>query len=107
LRPKNHFLAGLAGLSKNKKKDGCEGLDDLQVSLFAFHPGPQHREKYAISLLWLALFTDQFTFEDSLPRHARARPMILSPDHSISGGGGMVPDPEARAGLMVVTLWCQ
>ena len=79
-------------------------------SLSAFHPGPPHREKYAISLLWLALFTDQFTFEDSLPRHARARP-ILSPDHSVSvrggRGGGMVTDPEARAGLMVVTSWCQ
>ena len=44
-------------------------------SLSAFHPGPPHREKYAINLLWLALFTDQFTFEDSLPRHMRARPM--------------------------------
>ena len=46
-------------------------------SLSAFHLGPPHREKYAISLLWLALFkfTDQFTLEDSLPRHARARPM--------------------------------
>jgi hypothetical protein len=44
-------------------------------SLFAFHPSPPHREKYAISLLWLALFTDQFTFKDSLPRHARARSM--------------------------------
>jgi hypothetical protein len=31
--------------------------------------------KYSISLLWLALFTDQFTFEDSLPRHVRARPI--------------------------------
>jgi hypothetical protein len=43
------------------------------ASLSAFHPGPP--QKYAISLLWLALFTDQLTFKDSLPRHARARPM--------------------------------
>jgi hypothetical protein len=49
------------------------GLHYLPCS--AIHPGPPHRKKYAISLLWLALFTDQFTFEDSLPRHARARPM--------------------------------
>ncbi len=41
--------------------------------LFAFHSSPPHRKKYAISLLWLELFTDQFTFEDSLPHHARAR----------------------------------
>ncbi len=44
-------------------------------SLSAFHLGPPHQEKYAISLLWLALSTDQFTLEGSLPRHARARPM--------------------------------
>jgi hypothetical protein len=59
LRPKNHFLAGLAVLSKNKKENRCEGQDDLQVFTFCL----PHREKYAISLLWLALFTDQFTFE--------------------------------------------
>ncbi len=38
-------------------------------------------------------------------------PWILSPDHSVSGrgggGGGMVTDPEACAGWMVVTSWCQ
>ncbi len=102
--PKNRFLAGLAGLSKNKKENGCEGQ---QVFTFAFHPGPPHRKKYAISQLWLALFTDQFTFEDSLPRHARASPM--NPITSGWGGGcsGMVTDPGARAGLMVVTSWCQ
>jgi hypothetical protein len=75
LGPKNDFLAGLAGLSKIKKENGCERQDDLQVFTFAFHPSPQHREKYAISLLWLALFTDQFSFEYSLPRHTRAQPM--------------------------------
>ncbi len=38
-------------------------------------------------------------------------PWIISPNHSVSGssggGGGMVTDPEAPSGLMVVTSWCQ
>ncbi len=34
LRPKNHFLVRLAGLSKNEKENECEGQDDLQVFTF-------------------------------------------------------------------------
>jgi hypothetical protein len=39
LMPKNHFLAGLAGLEKIKKENGCEGQDDLQVFTFCFPSG--------------------------------------------------------------------
>jgi hypothetical protein len=42
---------------------------------FCIPPESAAPGKYAISLLQLALFIDQFTFEDSLPRHARTRPM--------------------------------
>jgi hypothetical protein len=40
-------------------------------------PGSAALGKYAISLLWLASFTDKFTFADSPPLNEpeRARPM--------------------------------
>jgi hypothetical protein len=60
---------------KTRRRMYAKDSTIYRSSLSAFHPGPQHWEKYVISLLWLALFTDQFTFEDFLPRHARARPM--------------------------------
>jgi hypothetical protein len=39
LRPKNHFLAGLARVSKTKKESEGEGEDDLQVFTFCLPSG--------------------------------------------------------------------
>ncbi len=72
LEARESFLTGLAGLSKNKKDIGCGRFTGLH---FRPPPGSTAPGKYAISLLWLASFTDWFTFADSLPYHARARPM--------------------------------
>jgi hypothetical protein len=55
---------------KTRRRMDAKDRTIYRSSLSAFHSGPPHRGKYAISLLWLALFTDEFTFEDSLPRHA-------------------------------------
>ncbi len=84
--------------------DAKDSTTIYRSSPFAFARVRRTGKNTRFSLLWIASFTDQFTFEDSLPRHARARPM-----NPVTGPFRLwqVTDPEARAGLMVVTLWCQ
>jgi hypothetical protein len=48
-RPENPLLAGVTGLSKNKKENARERHDDLQVFTFAIHPDPPHRENMRLA----------------------------------------------------------
>jgi hypothetical protein len=60
----------LGGRAHRRWRSGCEvGRDDLQVFSFALHRSVPMRNYSA------NFFTDHFAFADSMPHHARARPM--------------------------------
>jgi hypothetical protein len=69
------LISFLFSLGQKENESEGQHYSSLQVFTFYLLSGSAATGKYAISLRWLALFTDQFTFEDSLPRHARAGPM--------------------------------
>jgi hypothetical protein len=64
----------LGGHARRRWTSGCEvGRDDLQVFSFALHP--ESTVPCQCVITQPIFFTDHFAFADSMPHHARARPM--------------------------------